>query len=155
MARRCLRGNGSCATPETRTDAVLLVLDSSAALRAAMSADAQRTLAPHDLIAPPLLWSEVFSAVHEALWRRDLSRAAAADALASFSALGVRRRAPARLHREAYTMASEWGWAKTYDAEFVALARLESATVLTTDARLRRGADRTGLVIDPRELPGS
>jgi len=49
-------------------------------------------------------------------------------------------------------MATELGWAKTYDAEFLALARLEDALVLTTDSRLRRGADRTGLVIDPSDL---
>lgn len=132
---------------------MLLVVDSSAALRAAMSSGAQNALAGHDLIGPPLLWSEVFSAIHEALWRRDLSRATADETLASFNALGVRRRAPAKLQREAYAIASELGWAKTYDAEFVALARLESARVLTTDSRLRRGADRTGLVIDPRDLP--
>jgi predicted nucleic acid-binding protein len=132
---------------------VLLVLDSSAALRASMSVEAQYVLAQHELIAPSLLWSEVYSAVHEALWRRDLSRDSAAQALASFTALGVRRRAPTKLHREAYTIASELGWAKVYDAEFLALARLESAMVLTTDSRLRRGADRTGLVIDPGELP--
>jgi predicted nucleic acid-binding protein len=132
---------------------VLLVLDSSAALRAAMSARAQEMLAGHDLIAPPLLWSEVFSAVHEAVWRRDLSRGDADETLASFNGLDVRRRSPARLHREACAVADELGWAKTYDAEFVALARLESAVVLTTDSRLLRGADRTGLVIDPGDLP--
>jgi predicted nucleic acid-binding protein len=134
---------------------VLLVLDSSAALRASMSVAAQDVLASHDLIAPALLWSEVHSAIHEALWRRDLRPNSATRTLASFHALGVRRRAPARLHREAYAIASELGWAKTYDAEFLALARLESAIVLTTDARFRRGADRTGLVIDPGDLPGT
>jgi predicted nucleic acid-binding protein len=70
----------------------------------------------------------------------------------SFRGLGVRRRSPARLHTEAFAVASELGWAKTYDAEFLALARLEAAVVLTTDRRLRRGGDRTGLVISPAEL---
>lgn len=129
-----------------------LVLDSSAALRACMSAGARADLGGHELLAPPLLWSEVHSAVHEAVWRRELDDAGAAGVLATFAALGVTRRAPARLHAEAYTVATELGWAKTYDAEFIALARLERAVVLTTDARLRRGADRTGLVIDPNDL---
>lgn len=132
---------------------MLLVLDSSAALRASMSETAGRGLGTHDLIGPPLLWSEVHSAVHEALWRRELDDSTASQMLASFALLGVRRKSPARLHSEAYAMATELGWAKTYDAEFLALARLETATVLTTDARLRRGADRTGLVISPAELP--
>jgi predicted nucleic acid-binding protein len=131
---------------------VRLVLDSSAALRAASSTEAAADLEAHELLGPPLLWSEVHSAVHEALWRRDIDDAAAQTVLVSFRGLGVRRRSPARLHTEAYAVASELGWAKTYDAEFLALARLEAAVVLTTDRRLRRGGDRTGLVIGPAEL---
>ena len=99
-----------------------------------------------------MLWSEVHSAVHEALWRGDVTADAAARRLQAFTDLGVRRRAPAALHTQSFQLADELGWAKTYDAEFLALARLERAVVLTTDSRLRRGADRTGLVIDPTEL---
>ncbi|MEX0698973.1 MAG: type II toxin-antitoxin system VapC family toxin [Acidimicrobiia bacterium] len=129
-----------------------LVLDSSAALRASMSTMASVELSAHDLIGPPLLWSEVYSAVHEAVWRRELDEPGAMRVMDGFVGLGVRRRSPARLHSEAYAIANELGWAKTYDAEFLALARLEGGRVLTTDARLRRGADRTGLVMDPSEL---
>lgn len=132
-----------------------LVLDSAAALRASMSEPARSQLRSHDLIGPPLLWSEVHSAVHQAVWRRDLDERQAAELLDAFASLAVRRRTPARLHSVAYELASELGWAKTYDAEFVALAQLDDAVVLTTDGRLRRGAERTGLVISPRELPGS
>jgi predicted nucleic acid-binding protein len=117
-----------------------------------MSSKARVGLSAHDLIGPPLLWSEVYSAVHEAVWRRELDEPGAEQMLERFGELGVRRRSPARLHAEAYAIAGELGWAKTYDAEFLALARLEGARVLTTDARLRRGADRTGLVLDPSEL---
>lgn len=131
---------------------MLLVIDSSAALRAAMSRAATSDLEGHDLIAPPLLWSEVHSAVHEALWRRELERDAAAALLESFGHLAVRRRAPKDLHRTAFRLASDLGWAKTYDAEFLALATIEDAKVLTTDARFERGAQRTGLVIDPTGL---
>lgn len=133
---------------------MLLVLDSSVALRASMSEQAQAILRSHELIAPPLLWSEVHSAVHEAHWRHDITEDAAGATLRAFDGLGVRRRAPARLHRVADAIANDLGWAKTYYAEFVALARIESGLVLTSDARLRRGAARTGLVIDPAELAG-
>jgi predicted nucleic acid-binding protein len=44
------------------------------------------------------------------------------------------------------------GWAKTYDAEYVALARLLGCRLVTLDARLRRGADRLGFVVAPHEL---
>jgi predicted nucleic acid-binding protein len=132
-----------------------LVLDSSAALRATQSTAARHELAVHELIGPPLLWSEVHSAVHEARWRRQLDAAGAASMLTAFRELGVSRRRPRRLYEEALVIADELGWAKTYDAEFVALARLERAMVLTADGRFRRGADRTGLVLDPAELPRS
>jgi hypothetical protein len=49
-------------------------------------------------------------------------------------------------------VADELGWAKTYDANYIAPARLLDARVVTLDARLRRGAGRTGLVIGPDEV---
>lgn len=57
-----------------------------------------------------------------------------------------------RLGEVAWQVADELGWAKTYDAEFVALARLLGCRLVTLDARLRRGADRLGLVVTPSEL---
>lgn len=129
-----------------------LVLDSSAAIRASSSSAAAELLTEHELLGPPLLWSEVHSAAREAVWRRELTRADGDEVVRRFAALGVARRTPAALYSTAVTIAEELGWAKTYDAEFLALARLERAVVLTTDGRLRRGADRTGLVIDPSEL---
>jgi predicted nucleic acid-binding protein len=36
--------------------------------------------------------------------------------------------------------------------EYLALARLLGGRVVTLDGRLRRGADRTGLVVAPTEL---
>lgn len=129
-----------------------LVIDSAAALRAAQAPVAARQLAGHDLLAPPLWRSEVVSAVHEALWRRDISADQATAIRTGLDGLGVTIRRPAHLYDAAWELAEELGWAKTYDAEFLALARIERCRVLTTDARLRRGADRTGLVLDPTEL---
>ncbi len=120
-----------------------------------MSEEARAQIVDHELLAPPLMWSETCSAVHEAVWRREIDDAEAEAVLRALGELGIRRRNPARLHAEAYRLATELGWAKTYDAEFLALARLEDAQVLTADGRLRHGADRTGLVLDPSELPTS
>jgi hypothetical protein len=44
-----------------------------------------------------------------------------------------------------WKLAEEFGWAKTYDAEYVALAKLNNCRLVTVDGRLRRGANRLGL----------
>jgi predicted nucleic acid-binding protein len=56
------------------------------------------------------------------------------------------------LAEEAWRIADELGWAKTYDAEYVALASLLDCRLVTVDGRLRRGADRLGFVVGPTEL---
>jgi len=53
---------------------------------------------------------------------------------------------------EAWRIADELGWAKTYDAEFVALAALLDCQLVTLDLRLRRGAAGLGFVVTPTEL---
>jgi predicted nucleic acid-binding protein len=57
-----------------------------------------------------------------------------------------------QLGAEAWRIADELGWAKTYDAEYLALALLLGCRVVTVDGRLRRGADRLGIVISMEEL---
>lgn len=61
-------------------------------------------------------------------------------------------RNPARLGETAWRLADELGWAKTYDAEYLALAQLLRCRTVTVDSRLRRGADRLGLVVLPSEV---
>lgn len=48
--------------------------------------------------------------------------------------------------------ARELGWATTYDAEDVSLARLLDAKLLSHDERLRRGAGRLVTVVGPDEV---
>jgi predicted nucleic acid-binding protein len=64
----------------------------------------------------------------------------------------VERLAPPELADEAWRIADELGWAKTYDAEYLALASLLDCRLVTVDGRLRRGADRLGFVFGPTEL---
>lgn len=51
-----------------------------------------------------------------------------------------------------WDIASELGWAKTYDAECVALARDLEYTLVTLDERLKRGTGRIVPIIGPGEL---
>lgn len=105
-----------------------------------------------ELVAPPLMWSEAASALYERAWRGELSADLARRALAALDACPVKPRAPRGLRAEAWRVADELGWAKTYDAEYVALARLLRCRLLTVDGRMRRGAARLGFVVGPDEL---
>jgi predicted nucleic acid-binding protein len=130
----------------------VLVIDASVALSAALSRDGFSRIASHDLVAPPLLWSETVSTLREHAWRGDISAAQADASLAALLAAPIRSRAPRALHSEAWRVAAELGWAKTYDAEYVALALLLRCRLLTRDERLRRGAARLVTTIGPLEL---
>lgn len=129
-----------------------LVVDASVAVPACLAADGFSVLPDSDLVAPALLWSEARSALHELVWRGEITGSDGDAAREALEHCPVRRVDDNRLGGEAWRVADELGWAKTYDAEYVALARLLACRVVTLDARLRRGADRLGLVISVSEL---
>ena len=54
--------------------------------------------------------------------------------------------------REARRWAQTLGWAKTYDAEYFALAHLEGDALLTVDARLAKRVSEFVEVLTPTDL---
>ena len=131
---------------------MLLVIDAGVALDVAMSEAGFDLLEDHELAAPPLLWSETLSVLHELLWRKEVSEELAAIAMDRFGSAPVRRRRPPSLSREAWRIAEELGWARTYDAEYVALAGILACPLLTVDGRLKRGAARVVRMLGPADL---
>ncbi len=130
----------------------MLVVDATVALSASGSEDGFAELGDEDLVAPPLMWSEARSVLHELTWRREVEAEDAEATRARLEDCPGARRHPRRLGAEAWRIAEQLGWAKTYDAEYVALAQLLRCRVVTLDGRLRRGADRLGFVVAPHEL---
>jgi len=130
----------------------VLVIDASSAVQASLSVDGFLLLGGETLVAPALLWSEVSSVLHELAWRGSVSGQLAREALGRFLAASIAPRRPARLASEAWRLADRFGWAKTYDAEYVALARLLRCRLLTLDARLRRTASGVVEILGPGDL---
>lgn len=101
------------------------------------------------------MWIEAVSSLHAMLWRGELRREQAESMRGRVLAAPVRRHEPDGLAQEVWDVAEEMGWAKTYDANYVALARLLGCRLITLDARMRRGTTRLGFVVGPTELEGS
>ena len=130
----------------------VLVIDASAAVDLCLSPSGFEELGGEDLLAPQLILSESLSALHEMRWRGEIPTEMAELGLARRREMPVRIEQPAEFAEEAWRLAEEFGWAKTYDAEYVALARMQECRLLTTDIKLRRGTERLGFVVTPAEL---
>ncbi|CAN5228425.1 hypothetical protein BH20ACT9_BH20ACT9_13300 [soil metagenome] len=130
----------------------MLVVDASVVVGVLIGARAAPRLQEQRLVAPPLLWPETRSALHVLRWRGDLSDAGAEAARGQLASIEVESAEPVGLGAVAWAIADEFGWAKTYDAEYLALARILACRMVTADGRLRRGASRLGLVVGPTEL---
>lgn len=129
-----------------------LVIDASAAVAACFVPDGFDELAGEQLVSPALMWFEAHSVLHEMVWRQELDPDHGTAMRERLTACPVKRRGHPQLGAEAWRLAEEFGWAKTYDAHYVALAKLLGCRLVTVDARLRRGADRLGFVVAPSEL---
>jgi predicted nucleic acid-binding protein len=94
--------------------------------------------AEHELLAPTLLRSQTLSTLHEAVLAGELTEDVALERLARIQALPIRLLGDAVLRRNAWKVAHQLGWASTYDAEYVALTKLQADALVTLDAELAR-----------------
>ena len=130
----------------------MLVVDASFAIEASLVVDGFERLRGRDAIAPALMWSEAFSVLHEMQWRKAISAELATDARARLRRAPIVTRRPARLLEQVWHVSDRLGWAKTYDAEYVALAEIAKCPLLTIDERLARAVERWIEVVGPADL---
>jgi predicted nucleic acid-binding protein len=131
---------------------VKLAIDASVAVAASANPLGFERFRRFELVAPPLMWIESLSTLHAMKWRGELRPEQAEPMRDRVLAAPVSRREPDGLGYEAWKVADELGWAKTYDANYVALARLLKCRLVTLDARMRRGTARLGFVVGPAEI---
>jgi predicted nucleic acid-binding protein len=130
----------------------VLVVDASVVITACLAEAGLEPIARDDLVAPHLMWSEASSVLHELRWRREISGELARIAFDRLAGASVSPRRPKGLVAEAWRIADDLGWAKTYDAEYLALARMLKCSLLTTDSKLKSVGANIVRVIGPGDL---
>jgi predicted nucleic acid-binding protein len=130
----------------------VLVVDAAIVVTACLSEAGFEPLAKEQLVAPYLMWSEATSVLHELRFRREISAELATIAFERLNQADISPRRPKGLTDEAWRIADRLGWAKTYDAEYLALARLLRCRLVTTDSKLRSAGVRVVHVIGPADM---
>ncbi|HTU78312.1 MAG TPA: type II toxin-antitoxin system VapC family toxin [Solirubrobacteraceae bacterium] len=128
------------------------VVDASVAVAACHTPVGSASLCGHQLVAPQLMLIEASSVLHEMSWRKEITKPRAKTMLGRLLKAPVKIGRPAGLIESAWRVADELGWAKTYDAQYVALAQILDCQLVSVDERLLRGVARLGIAIRPREL---
>ena len=94
--------------------------------------------AGHQLVAPTLVRSQALSALYEAARRGEISATHGLERVTRINSLKVRFLGDKVLQRTAWRIADQLGWETTYDAEFVALTKLQADVFVTSDRDLAR-----------------
>lgn len=131
---------------------MLLVVDASACVHICLAAAGWDLLAGHQLLAPPLLRSELSSTLRSLDWRGAASPELVEAARRRFRVAPVEFTTSDDHFERAWALAARLGWPKTYDAEYLALAQARDVALLTIDERLRRGAAGIVAIVTPAEL---
>ena len=134
------------------TDEHTLVVDASTSVKFTIADRVAALAQGHRLVAPPLMWSESTSALRNLTFRGEIDADEMRLALERPLGAPVTPVRHPELYRHAAGIAARLGWAKTYDAEYVALAQLLDAPLVTVDVRLIRGARQYVDVLIPEQL---
>ncbi|QBI18856.1 hypothetical protein ER308_04395 [Egibacter rhizosphaerae] len=118
------------------------VVDASAVLH--LAAESFEVAEEHELLAPTLIRSQTLSALHEKVHRGELSADIARDRLKDIGRMKMRLLGDAVLRKVAWEVADQLQSASTYDAEYIALTKLQAHALVTLDDDLARSA--AGLV---------
>jgi predicted nucleic acid-binding protein len=95
-----------------------------------------RVGAEHQLVAPNLIRSQALALLLDAVRRGELTESAALEQHERLTALKMRLLGDRVSRRTAWKIARERGWETTYDAEYLAVTRLQADALITIDSGL-------------------
>lgn len=90
----------------------------------------------HQIVAPNLIRSQALSLLFEAVLNGDLTEDLALQHHRRLTELKMRLLGDRVSRRTAWRIASEQGWETTYDAEYVAVTKLQADALVTIDPAL-------------------
>ncbi|MBA2554079.1 MAG: type II toxin-antitoxin system VapC family toxin [Geodermatophilaceae bacterium] len=90
----------------------------------------------HQIVAPNLIRSQALSLLLEAVRKGDLTEEAALAHHERLTELKMRLLGDRVSRRTAWKIAREQGWETTYDAEYLAVTRLQAEALVTVDPAL-------------------
>lgn len=104
------------------------------------------------LVAPTLLRSQVLAILYQRVTAGDLNPKQAEAHLDAIRRLKIRLLGDRVLQAKAWSIAADLGWSDTYDAEYVALTRLQADAFVTGNANLAAAVRHLVKVADIDEL---
>ncbi|TAK58309.1 MAG: hypothetical protein EPO22_10940, partial [Dehalococcoidia bacterium] len=96
-----------------------IVVDASVIVGVCLAGGDLGPLAGHSIVAPAHLAAEVTSALREQAFRGDIPSDRAIEAVGFLGAIAIDFEPPGAHSTAAAQLATDLGWAKTYDAEYV------------------------------------
>jgi predicted nucleic acid-binding protein len=90
----------------------------------------------HQIVAPNLIRSQALSLLLEAVRNGELTEDQALQRHERFTELKMRLLGDRVSRRTAWKIAREQGWDTTYDAEYLAVAKLQADTLITIDSAM-------------------
>jgi predicted nucleic acid-binding protein len=90
----------------------------------------------HQLVAPTLIRSQVLTLLYQAVRRGELTEKDAERRLSHVRGLRIRLLGDRVLQNVAWQVADRLGWSDTFDAEYVALTKLQADAFVTLDGKL-------------------
>ena len=148
-------GCGRCRTSIASRSLIFVrfVIDANVYVQMSLTGGVLAPLAGHDLIAPPIFGSEVTASLCELTYRGEVPVEVARRIVDDLARPVVSIQQPADMYVRAWDLARSLGWAKSYDAEYLALALILEIPLVTIDARLRRRAGHIVAMPTLAEVP--
>lgn len=128
----------------------IFVIDPSVAIE--LTAGGASIPREHSLVAPTLLRSQVLALVYGSVHRGEISEPVGRKVLDDIRGLRIRLLGDRVLQDHAWRIAAKLNWPDTYQAEYIALTKLQADALATADHKLAVAASGFVETVTPADI---